>query len=102
MPRTYLDDGRIEFRPRATQSAPPGVARNDRRIRDRLREQLGRAGIDLGDVAITVASGIVRLVGSVPTARLKRAIEETAARCVGVRNVDTRIRVRRNGIDRSV
>jgi osmotically-inducible protein OsmY len=101
MPTTYLDDGRIEFRPRAAQPAAAGVGRNDRRIRDRVREKLGRAGIDLSDVAITVADGIVRLAGSVPTARLKRAIEETAARCVGVRNVDTSIRIRRSATDRS-
>jgi osmotically-inducible protein OsmY len=100
MPRTFLDDGRIEFRPRA-QTARSGARRADQRIREQLRGSLARAGIDLAAVSVTVADGVVRLVGSVPSAWTKQAIEDAAARCAGARNVDTRLRVRRTPPDRS-
>jgi osmotically-inducible protein OsmY len=95
MARTFLDDGRIEFRPRARPTARPSAQRADERIREQLRARLARAGIDVDAVSVTVADGVVRLVGSVPAARTKQAIEDAAARCAGASNVDTRLRVRR-------
>jgi osmotically-inducible protein OsmY len=101
MPRTFLDDGRIEFRPREQQGYGLDVRRSDQRIRQRLREGLARTGIDLSQVAVTVADGVVRLAGSVPATRTKQAIEHAAAGCAGVRQVDNRIRVWRAASDRS-
>ena len=55
----------------ATQPAPPGVARNDRRIRDRPRAARPR-GHRPRRCRDYRRGRVVRLVGSVPTARLKR------------------------------
>lgn len=101
MARTFLDDGRIEFRPRDPRASGPEARRTDQRIRARLRERLASAGIDCREVAVTVADGIVRLVGSTPSTRTKLAIEQAAARCVGVRQVENRMRVRRVAPDRT-
>jgi osmotically-inducible protein OsmY len=101
MARTFLDDGRIEFRPRDQQASGLESRRTDERIRARLRERLASAGIDCREVAITVAGGVVRLVGSAPSTRTKQAIEQAAARCAGVREVDNRMRLRRLAPGRS-
>jgi osmotically-inducible protein OsmY len=95
MARTFLDDGRIEFRPRERAASPLRARRSDQRILEDLRGRLARAGIDTGQVAITVADGAVRLVGSVPSRRTRQAIEEAAVRCTGVRHVENRIRIGR-------
>lgn len=101
MARSFLDDGRIEFRPRDPHASGPEVRRTDQRIRARLRERLASAGIDCGEVAVTVADGVVRLVGSTPSARTKQAIEQAAASCAGVRQVENRMRIRRVGPGRT-
>ena len=66
MPRTYLDDGRIEFRQGQRSRLRPESHGTTAGYRIG-RAQLGRAGIDLGDVAITVADG-----SSVWSARSRR------------------------------
>jgi osmotically-inducible protein OsmY len=96
--RSFLDDGRIEFRPRAAKPAQGGTGRRTQRVRQLVRDRLAQIGIDATTVSVTVADGVVRLVGTVPDARTKQAAERAAAQCAGVRDVDSRLRVRRSAV----
>lgn len=74
---------------------PKGYARSDARIKDDVCEHLGhRHDLDLTDVSVDVESGTVRLEGSVTYRAMKHRIEDVAAACLGVADVDNRIRVR--------
>jgi osmotically-inducible protein OsmY len=94
--RSFLDDGRIEFRP---ASSTPGAARlaggrSDTSIRAEILDSIARAvWLDLGRVAVTVDRGEVILEGEVAERRLQVALREIAARCRGVRAVHDRLRV---------
>jgi CBS domain-containing protein len=75
---------------------PKGWKRSDERIHEDVCERLmGESGVDPSDVSVQVANGVVTLTGTVPTRQMKYRIEELADRCVGVQELDNRIRIDR-------
>ncbi|HEY0915929.1 MAG TPA: BON domain-containing protein [Solimonas sp.] len=82
-----------DFSPRKT---PKGYTRSDERIRDDVCEHLYRShDVDVGDVSVEVKGGTVTLEGSVPERHMKHRIEDICERCIGVLDVENRIRVSR-------
>ncbi|NGM88053.1 BON domain-containing protein [Parapusillimonas sp. SGNA-6] len=82
-------------RARRPHSLPKGYKRSDERIRDDICETLSRSGTDVSDVSVEVSEGKVILEGTVIDRYAKHEIEDHAAECLGVLEVDNRIRVRR-------
>ncbi|MGK8206052.1 BON domain-containing protein [Burkholderia cenocepacia] len=75
---------------------PKGYTRSDERIREDVCERLAHAfEIDVSDVSVQVQEGCVTLDGTVPARWMKHGIEDLADDCLGVRDVDNRVRVRR-------
>ncbi|MCI2807682.1 BON domain-containing protein [Eoetvoesiella caeni] len=77
----------------APRSMPKGYKRSDERIREDVCEQLSRSGCDVSDVSVDVSDGKVTLQGTVTDRYAKHAIEDCADDCMGVQEVDNRIRV---------
>ena len=81
-----------------TSPGPKGYQRSDERIREDICERLWHdSRVDVGEVSVDVKGGVVSLEGSVPERRMKHVIEDTAASCRGVKDVENRIRVARSG-----
>lgn len=76
---------------------PKGYTRSDERLREDICERLSHSGLDVSDVSVEVSQGQVMLEGTVDSRRLKHAIENLADDCLGVRDVDNRIRVKQAG-----
>ncbi|WP_269510779.1 BON domain-containing protein [Burkholderia sp. IMCC1007] len=77
---------------------PKGYTRSDERIREDVCERLAHAlEIDVSDVTVQVSEGRVELDGTVPARWMKHDIEDIADDCTGVRDVENRVRVRRDG-----
>jgi len=75
---------------------PWNYERSDERIREDVCERLWRdERLDVGDVSVDVKDGVVTLEGQVTDRRMKHAIEDIAAHCGGVQDVENRIRVNR-------
>jgi hypothetical protein len=73
---------------------PKNYQRSDERIREDLCERLWHEPrVDVEDVSVTVSGGVVHLEGTVPDRKMKHIIEDTAAACRGVTDVENRIRV---------
>lgn len=86
-------------RPRHVYKYPPGpkgYQRSDERIRGDICDRLMRASnhIDSSEVTVEVAKGKVVLEGTVPVRRMKHAIEDLADSCLGVKDIDNRVRVK--------
>lgn len=80
------------------RTGPKGYTRSDERIREDVCERLARAlEIDVSDVSVEVRDGCVVLEGTVPTRWMKHDIEDLSDDCMGVRDVENRVRVRRDG-----
>jgi len=78
------------------RTLPKGYQRSDERLHEDVCERLSRTpGIDVRDVSVHVADGVVTLEGTVPARGMKHAIEDVADDCVGVKDVENRIKVRR-------
>lgn len=102
-PRTSRFDGMDRAAPTPpTRHPAPGntrrmaraYRRTDERIRDDVCERLAHSNaVDPTDVAVDVRDGIVTLEGSVPERSMRYALEDIAARCLGVIDVDNRVRV---------
>lgn len=79
-----------------TGRAPKGYQRSDERIREDVCERLWHEpAIDVGDVSVDVQDGVVRLEGTVPSRHMKHVIEDIAASCRGVTDVENRVSVAR-------
>ncbi|MCR4466646.1 BON domain-containing protein [Burkholderia sp. SCN-KJ] len=77
---------------------PKGYTRSDERIREDVCERLAYAlDIDVSDVSVQVRDGRVELDGTVPQRWMKHDIEDIADGCMCVRDVENRVRVRRDG-----
>jgi hypothetical protein len=77
-----------------TTPTPQGYQRSDERIREDVCERLwDEPHVEVGEVTVEVRDGVVILEGSVPQRQMKHAIEDIAAACRGVSDVDNRIRV---------
>ncbi|KVE36639.1 BON domain-containing protein [Burkholderia sp. TSV86] len=82
------------------RQGPKGYTRSDERIREDVCERLTRAfDIDVSDVSVQVRDARVELDGTVPARWMKHGIEDIADSCLGVRDVDNRVRVRREARD---
>ena len=80
-----------------TRPGPKGYHRSDERIREDVCERLWHdARLDVGEVSVNVSGGVVTLEGTVPERRMKHAIEDLAASCRGVKDVENRIRIDRD------
>lgn len=78
------------------RQTPKGYTRSDERIKDDVCEHLYHANdIDLSDVSIETRNGTLILEGTVPERRMKHRIEDIAEQCIGVSDVENRIRVSR-------
>lgn len=85
----------------APDAAPPerprgarGYRRSDERIYEDVCEALIREPrVDVSEVTVEVRDGIVTLGGHVPVRRMRYMIEDIAAPCRGVKDVDNRISV---------
>lgn len=79
---------------------PRGYKRSDERICDELYEHLTEhPQIDASEVEIGVQKGVVSLRGVVPDRQMKHYAEDCAERISGVKDVDNRIRVKREPAD---
>ena len=75
---------------------PKGYRRSDERIADDLYRRLSQDdAIDSSDVTFEVRDGVVVLEGTVAERRSRYSIEDAAAACQGVVDVENRIRVAR-------
>ncbi|RQR62784.1 BON domain-containing protein [Burkholderia sp. Bp9126] len=82
--------------PRRRQG-PKGYTRSDERIREDICERLaGALDIDVSDVSVQVSEGRVELDGTVPARWMKHCVEDIADSCMCVRDVENRVRVRRD------
>ncbi len=85
-------------RPRLLSKYPPGpkgYQRSDERIREDICDRLMKAAnhIDSSQVTVEVSGAKVLLEGTVPDRRMKHAIEDVADSCLGVQDIDNRLRV---------
>lgn len=81
---------------RQQRVAPKGYIRSDERIREDLCERLTHSGrLDVHDVEVNVASGVVTLTGTVPDRMQKYRIEDMADDVFGVKEVQNELRVQR-------
>jgi len=75
-----------------------GYQRSDERIREDVCERLWHEPhVDVSEVTVEVKAGVVTLEGTVPYRQMKHSIEDIAASCRGVVDVENRIRVPRTG-----
>ena len=82
---------KLGFRKR---TGPKNYQRTDGRIREDICERLwADSSLDVGDVEVHVRDRVVHLEGTVRLRRMKRDIEDIAANCPGVEDVENRIRV---------
>jgi hypothetical protein len=72
---------------------PKNYRRSDERIQEDVCDALMYSELDASDVSVDVRDAVVVLQGTVPERRLKRAIEDVAARCRGVVDVQNEIRI---------
>ncbi|WP_370246212.1 BON domain-containing protein [Candidimonas sp. SYP-B2681] len=76
---------------------PKGYTRSDERIREDICERFSHSGLPVGDVSVEVAEGRVTLDGTVNARPVKHAIEDFVDDCMGVQEIDNRIKVQRPG-----
>src|SRR5690349_20117835 len=75
---------------------PQDFGMSDEGIREQVCEHLSAdPQLDLRDVRVTVERGVVQLEGTVSYRAMKHRIEDAAAACPGIKDVDNRIRVLR-------
>jgi len=80
-------------RPGGRRILPKGYARSDERLREDVCERLSHSGLDVSDVSVEVAKSQVTLQGTVAARWIKHAIEDCVDDCLGVQDIDNRIRV---------
>lgn len=87
---------------RAQRVAPKGYQRSDERIREDLCERLTHSGrLNVRDVEVSVASGVVTLSGTVQDRQQKFRIEDIAEDVFGVKDVQNQLRVQRESARQS-
>jgi hypothetical protein len=80
----------VQRRPRIW---PKGYQRPDERIQEEVIERLnGARDIDLAQITLDVAAGVVTLGGTVPDRRAKRMVEDLVDQVDGVREVLNQLR----------
>lgn len=91
----YLPPGNTTFgRASYRGVGPKNYTRSDQRITEDLCEHLTRDHhVDPSDISVNVSGGVVTLGGTVRSRWMKHRIEDIAALCDGVRNVENNIQV---------
>lgn len=80
---------------------PKGYQRSDERIKEEVSEALSRHGdVDASEVEVAVKDGEVTLTGTVDSREAKRAAEQAAEDCDGVKDVHNQLRVQAATNDR--
>jgi osmotically-inducible protein OsmY len=83
-----------EPRPAEAPRGPRNYRRSDERIREDVCEALIReTRVDVSEVTVDVRDGTVTLDGHVPVRHMRYIIEDVAAACRGVNDVENRISV---------
>ena len=78
---------------------PKNWQRSDERIKDEVCERLCRSSsIDASEVSVEVENGTVKLEGTVVDRSTKHAIEDLVNGVIGVKDIENRVRVDRNGL----
>ncbi|MFA9441176.1 BON domain-containing protein [Uliginosibacterium sp. sgz301328] len=97
--RTHYAGAGLERGSQARErKGPKGYTRSDDRLREDICERLTFAHhLDVSDVSVTVQDGKVTLEGTVPDRRSKHAIEDVVDESWGVREIDNRVRIARQG-----
>ena len=68
--------------------------RTDERVRDDICERLFHSSaVDTADVSVEVRDGVVIFEGTVPHRGMRYALEDIAAQCMGVVDIENRVRV---------
>jgi osmotically-inducible protein OsmY len=83
--------------PQRRMQTPKGYTRSDERIREDVCERLAECQFDISNVSVDVKQGKVTLDGSVSERRMKHQIEDIADNCMGVKDVDNKLRIQREG-----
>jgi len=75
---------------------PQGYTRSDERIREDVCDQLSYGQIDPSEVSVKVEQGVVTLEGFIGSRQDKFHAEEVADSVMGVKDVDNRLRLKRD------
>lgn len=77
---------------------PKQYTRSDSRVLEDVNERLTEDDdVDASEIEVTCESGVITLQGSVPERWMKHRAEDIAESCSGVKDVENRIRVLRQG-----
>jgi osmotically-inducible protein OsmY len=88
-------------RGRYTGRGPKGYTRSDDRIKEDVSDRLEQHGeIDAWEIVVMVQNGEVTLEGTVPDRRTKRLAEDVAEESPGVKQVNNRLRIQGDGVER--
>lgn len=91
LPRGYSTGGRSSY----SGVGPKNYVRSDERITEDLCERLTHDDhVDPSDIEVNVSEGVVVLGGTVRNRWMKHRVEDLAAECNGVCNVENNIQVR--------
>lgn len=83
-----------------TGRGPKGYKRSDERIKEEVCDALMHAGhIDASDIEVTVSEGEVTLKGEVCCRNDRRQVEDIAEGILGVQDVHTQLRIKKNKDD---
>ena len=83
----------------ARPAGPKNYTRSDERVREEVCERLADTpALDVSDVTVTVAAGVVTLTGTVDNRRMKYEVEDIADDTYGVADVVNQIHVRPYGV----
>lgn len=86
--------GERPWRERPFPRGPKGYQRSDERIKEDICERLMQSYfIDSSEVSVDVRGAKVMLEGTVPERYMKHAIEDVVDACLGVEDIENRIRV---------
>jgi hypothetical protein len=91
------EDGRYGVTGIHKGKGPRGYQRSDERIKDDINDHLADDSfIDASDVEVNVKDSEVTLIGTVESRDAKRRAEDIGESVSGVKNVENRLRVKRN------
>jgi BON domain len=98
LPRAAFFNGEAWDRGPYVGLGPQGYSRSDERVREDICDELTRRGdIDPSRVVVTVRNGEVTLEGSVDSLETRRVVDDVASACIGVTQVNDRLRLERHG-----
>jgi osmotically-inducible protein OsmY len=93
----WLDESLIGQLRHAERRRPEGYVRPDARLYEEVCEVLSnRTDLDVSDIEVTVAGGVVTLAGAVSSRRAKLMAEALVDTVRGVKDIDNRLRVVRS------